>query len=419
MTDKVGLSLLERFAQVKDQINMNTARLNEEVYSSNHKGTNQKSADATSIFERLSYFRELINLKEDENANYDIILREFFNFFEGQFSNIYNFKNPNPLLEIIHKVEQVLIENESVLLDKNNLNSGTNKKQVLTKISELFSQAEDSLKLDEEKENENMSRLKDFSYLVKTFARNNLIDLSELKLLDENTHASQRKAERSYKNREKLLSSVYLKKSKSQFGEEDKITPIDEEGNSIDNDDLFNVDDNSHNKGQKLVLINFLQIYLVKEGGIFSESYISKYDHTMLYSYRKYRYYEIKLSLLREESIEKISEYIETVTSLFVKYIIAYKREHECENYKDKEHNNKLVKLIFCGYGKKQSSVKSGLVDLLSDKVYHDCMIKISHFSNIFDCMKGTLRKCLTKGVYVYHSNLSQNLYKKLLKKTI
>ena len=198
------------------------------------------------------------------------------------------------------------------------------------------------------------------------------------------------------KRRKQLLSTAYIKKSQSKFGENDVVIPV---GNLKD----------SKLKNRKMILRNFLQIYLIKENEIFSESYFSKYDHTVLYKYRKYKFYQIKLCFSILEPKEKIESHLKFVKGLFEKFLLLTKI---------KPAGNFLTYII-CGVGKNQSLMKRSMIKYINNYITNDCLIKISLFSNLFDCVGSKLSQCLEHGSFDYESstNFEESLIKKIFAK--
>jgi hypothetical protein len=118
------------------------------------------------------------------------------------------------------------------------------------------------------------------------------------------------------------------------------------------------------------------------------------------------------------EAFEDISSHINFLKSLFNKYLIIYKPT-ECRNF---------IKVSICGVGKRQLMVQKSIAKLINSKVKKDCLIKISMYSNLFDCMEESMKKILEtdKQVseyhhfskeHVFHSNIEEEMMNKILRR--
>ena len=216
------------------------------------------------------------------------------------------------------------------------------------------------------------------------------------------SNLSNKKIEKVANGKDILLDTAYMKKTKSRYGMDDEIV-IDEDFTTKNNEEYNKI----MKKNKKLFLRNFLQIFLMKDDGIFSESFFSKIDKSLLNSYKKFKFYEIKFYFSIEESFRDMSTYLENLRKLLPRYIMLYKELHK----------SRFIKITICGVGKKQSLMKRQLINILSGDVKLDCLFKISLFSNIFDCMTDSLKKISQKKNYFFYTNFTNNMLTKIIKK--
>lgn len=361
------------------------------------------------ITNKINHYIELLNFQDDLNSNFEGLLKDFFHFFEEQFIHIFHFKDLSGIKELLDSLEKLLNELTQNQFDQEKV------KEILNKMSNFFKILEEC-NLDSNNNNQQIDKLKYFCARVKNFVLqkhsnedlNNLFKKEEVCFHKETNNFSffkETKPKKSEFRRKRLLETAFIKKSKSQFGEDDTIIENKNNDEGIKTNELLI----SHNKkkGKKLFLRNFLQVYLVKENGIFCESYFSKYDHVVLFSYRKLRFYEVKVCFSNNETFENIQKYLFTIKDLFSKYIMIF-------NSSPKKN---IAKVYISGFGKKQSFFKNKLMHLINHEIKDDCLIKISYFSNLFDAVSFSIKKFLNNPNFEITTNFSNELLKKTLNK--
>jgi hypothetical protein len=357
------------------------------------------------ISEKLNHFRHIIQRKEVEKINFEENSKLFFDFFEQKFTEFYTFKDISEIKEKINFIENCIQNNKHILFEKNS----PDKNRLLTSLNDLFLKFEENFthKINQDEDKQSIEKLKNVSTVIKNYAKlkvgkdGNFTMENDIQLKSNLLQITNRTA----KKRNKLLESVYIQKSRNRtsIGEDDEIIQT-----NIKESDKKKY---KPTKNRKLLLKNFLQIYVVKEGDILSQSFYSKYDRTVLYSYRHYKFYEIKICLSNQESVEDITEYLSYIkTNLIPKYLIVF-RTKQMGNF---------TKISISGVGNKQSTVRKGINTLITGIIKRDCLIKCSLFSNVFDCISGSIKRCFNPHYsekYCYHYNFEPGLMKKLMKK--
>jgi len=220
---------------------------------------------------------------------------------------------------------------------------------------------------------------------------------------DNNYHSNfsrlaRNKLKNSERKRMRLLETVKIKKSRKRYGEGDLLSTDKKLNNSEKFKDAYYGGKNSElkkivEKSKKIFLRNFLQIYLIKENGLFSESYFSKVDRNCLSAYKNFKYYEVKIYFSISEETSDIERYILKIRKLFTCHIMTYKTI----DY-NPQKKIRFLKISISGVGKKQSLMKRSLINFMSEEVKLNCLIKISLFSNVFDCMTKSLNEKLKRG---------------------
>lgn len=442
--NKNCLGLLEKFRLqqeiLKQNENIKSIYSYPNIELISNKPTQYFDLKKEEIFDKLYYYRDRIEQKDDEIFEFEQSKKEFFEFFEDQFKEIYMAKDLSESKTCIAELENLLFSNEKI--KENFINKKMRLKdqiKFMNKIKRLMKFLEGELKFETQKENRTIENLQIFSTKIKNMAIN-LDDMSESEkenICDQNLpskiklswHAHEiegknihfqtnKKKKRTNKIREKLLSTAYIKKSKSIYGEYDLLfspEAEDHENKSINinsnlNFQTINPSDNQiKNRNSKLLLRNFLQIFLVKQNEIFSKYFYSKYDPSVLYEYRKFKFYEIKFCISLTEDYNDNSSHLKFLKSLFNKYLMIYNKT-ECNNF---------IKITICGVGKRQSVIQKSITKLINSQIKTNCLIKISMFSNILDCMKGNIKKIMDSAIkdsYIYHSNFNMHIFKKILK---
>lgn len=354
------------------------------------------------ILNKFNYFQQLINFKDELNKSYVFEVQTFLDFFMNLFNKIYKTINLQEIKECFSRLENLICEN--------NLE---NHEQKLSTVYNYFNflqlnlsshyKYDQILNMDSilENLNEFMQKIKNYvlctdNILTLNFPINLMQGDNEIKLLNSK---SLLKSER----KEKLLDTIYIKKSKTNYADDELLQQKDLELNIFESPKHKKI----REKSEKLFLRNFMQIYFVKENGIFSESYFSKCNKKLLHEYKKFRFYEIKFFFSIQENFNDIQKYIQTCRKLLLKYIILYK---------DEKHKN-FIKIVISGYGRRQNLVKRKLINFISNEVLKDCLIKICMYSNIFDSMSSSLKTFYRKKNYYFYSNFSEKLFKKIIKK--
>jgi hypothetical protein len=447
-----GLGLLEKFGRAQQEVFKQIDSITSLDYSYQNldpcspRFSSNIHGKKEEIYDKLNYYRDWVEQKDDELFQFEQNKHEFFEFFENQFNEIYKVKDLSESHSCIAELENLLFSDEKIkekFIEKKM--TLRDKKNFMDKIKTLMKFLERDLKFDRQKENRAIEKLQNFSKKIREMTKN-LDDTTESKKENLNYEnlpterkfsghghgpgtteknvkfQTNKKKKRTNRRREQLLSTAYLKKSKSAYGEDDYLfSPEPEE--QIKETNNINITNNLNSNLQplqvenqikitktKLLLRNFLQIYLVKQNEIFSKYFYSKYDHSVLYEYRKFKFYEIKFCISLSEDFSDISNHIEFLKSLFNKYLMIYNKT-ECSNF---------LKISICGVGKRQSVIQKSITKLINTQVKKDCLIKISMFSNIFNCMEGNVKKIrnpVVKDNYVFHSNMCEQMFKKILNK--
>jgi hypothetical protein len=356
----------------------------------------------TEIENKINCYKQAINFKEELNKTFFSEIQIFVEFFMNIFNKHLTDINDQFLIkESFSNIENLILRNYS-LLEKNDLES----RELFLLLNDLFLNLEEKLKSFELKFDfshiiDKINELK--SYVLKSEIINeemNNINTDQIPEFSKISEIHEGKNLKTSRKKDILLSTVRIKRSTSRYGEDDELifrrsSTTKPEYNKI------------MAKSRKLFLRNFLQIFLMKDNGIFSESHFSKIDKSLLNSYKKYRFYEIKFYFSVEECFKDIAYYIEILRKLFPRYIMIYKNNHKM----------KFLKITLCGVGKRQTLMKRKLINFMSGDVKQDCLFKISLFSNIFDCLTDSVQKLKSQKNYFFYTNFANGVLAKIIKK--
>jgi hypothetical protein len=342
--------------------------------------------------EKIHTFEEIMQKEEEVNSNRHEYINSFFEYMEDVFGELYHFVD---LTEIKTKLKEL-----EGLLNSGDYEDSQYYDSIADRLREL--QGEIKTLCVDRTEGEinmpnmpnaanNINRLKSFTYQVKCFSDKMISE--QAKVGGDNVPMSHKKLLYSEKRIQELQSAVYVDRSKQK-----------EEGIRILESDVLLSEKKNYKvtKYKKFLAKNFLQIFYIKEGGIFSNSYFSNCDIEAFSSYKKYNFYKVKLCLSKTESITGIKTHTEYVKTLFNKHMLFY-----IEN-----PNKKFIKLIICGSGKKQNILKASLKRYLRNDIKYDSLIKISCFTNIYSAVVPSLQKY---GLNNHSTNISDTLYNKLI----
>lgn len=354
----------------------------------------------TEMENKLNYYRQAINFKEELNITYfseiQIFVEFFINFFNKHITEI----NDQFLIkESFSNIENLILRNYS-LLEKNDLES----RELFLILNDLFNSLEENLKCFDLKFDcsqiiDKINELKSFGIKSEIFdeGEKNSDKMLESRKIFEIPEENFLKTN---KKNDILLSTVRIKRSTSRYGEDDELILHHSSTTKPEYNTIMA-------KSRKLFLRNFLQIFLMKDNGIFSESNFSKIDKNLLNSYKKYKFYEMKFYFSLEECFKNISNYIEIIRKLFPRYIMIYK----------KNNKKKFLKITICGIGKRQTLMKRKLINFMSGDVKQDCLFKISLYSNIFDCLTQSIEKLKSNKNYYFYTNFANGVLTKIIKK--
>jgi hypothetical protein len=301
-----------------------------------------------------STFEEIMQKEDEINYNRQSMVDNFFEFMENKFCGLFHYID---VTEIKQKLKD--IENLINMADKDSLYFDhiiENLKELKNEISALCT---------EKTTKENLTVLKNFTYGLKCFSEKLLSGDSSNK----NIPMSHKKILFSEKRSQELqnlnLGEIFVKPSK------------------------------------RIMTENFLQIFFIKENGIFSNSYIS--NCTIDKTYKRFNFYKVKICISKTESMGMIKSHIEFIKKLFNRFILFY-----IEN-----PNKKFIKLIICGSGLDQRIIKNSLKNFLKENLKNDSLIKINFYTNIYSSILPSLRKYNSSTFY--HSELTNSLYNKLI----
>jgi hypothetical protein len=361
------ISIMDKFAQMRKAVQTNI----------------EQEPPANNIPETLSY-DQLLEKEEEISSTRHSYIDNFFEYMENKFAEMYEYIDIAEMRETLKEIESFINSHKTIT---------SYEEEIIEKLKALRDEI-NSIHM-EKTSQDNINELKLFTYKVKCFTdkiiqqqtntipndNNNNMPISHKKLLFSERRANE------------LQSAVYVDRSKNK----------DDEVKIIQND-LFLSDEKRFKKTEfkKFLAENFLQIFYVKEKGIFSSSYISNCKVDAFKSYKKYNFYKIKLYVSKNESIDSLKGHLNFMTGLFDKFIIFY-----FEN-----RNKKFIKLVICGKGKKQNIVKNSLKKYLRNNFEYDTLIKLSMFTNIYSSILPSLRKYEHCN---YSTNLSNTLYNKLI----
>jgi hypothetical protein len=358
------LNLLDKFKQIQSR---------EFLITSDEES--QITQKTLKILAKLNEVRIKITETECNLNERDKLIQNFYSKFEKHFSGIYNFRDVNLVKDYLIKAEELILsKGETIFEDEKTLENLSNFFIFLGQDSNIncFSN---------KKQNETVLKLISFS--------NSIINKAEENSLYQNNNSHNTTQISPIKN-----STAKKNKNQSKL----KETFFSE-------------------KKKKVLLRNFLQIILSVEGGMFSEAYHSKFDKRVLYSYRRFKFYEIKLSFKFNNdegnflNIPKIKDVFSALVKNFSSYIILYK---QFDN-----HDEKIsLKFIISGIGGvNQSKIRRNLLLFLKENLLQvDCLINVNLFSTIEDCLSRSFHKIKDEN-YIYHSNLDKHIIVQILSK--
>lgn len=399
----ISLNLLNKFESVREPKKIDFELLQE--FNPKHNNvTNEELLNE--IQNKVISYKQRVTFAEEMNNTYISEVQNFLNYFAIVFEKIYPHHNLNQLKNSFATVENLVNMNMDLLYSSIKDGSTTaripdtilqRKEAFLISLTSYFQILNDNVKFEKDrsiidKMGRFIEQLKDYvllSDINNNFPKNlvkdeNLITES-LNNIGELTATKNKKAD---KRRDQLNQTVYLNKTKSV-----QTNHIDEEKHK-----------HLIEKTERLFLRNFLQIYLVKENGIFSESSFSRCGKNGLESYKKYNFYEVKFYISLGEDIKDIKVYINQTRALFSKYIVLYKHQED----------KNFIKLVFSGIGKRQSVMKRNIINFMSGIVKKDCLFKISLFSNIYDCISANLTRYKNNHHYFMYSRFPGSLLRKI-----
>jgi hypothetical protein len=456
----ISQNLLTKFEDVKDSQNVNLQEIFDKMNESGNKMDIEEKMTQeelyTEILNNINKYKQVINFQEEMNKIFISEVHEFLNFFMNFFNQITQTNEGDEtsglqrVKESFSRVEQLV--NSKINLFESEKNTTEEKEAFMQILNNFFDFLNENLCGEQDDkplvDSNTEVKLTEFIEEIKNFVEdlNMNEDFNNTEEVDyyEMECFSNKKNKREDRRRDKLLDTVFMKKSKAKFGEDDEIAKQIEELDLNDKQKrIYNHKSKIYRKvvakTKKLFLRNFLQIFFVKENGIFSESYFSKVDKNLLSSYKKFRFYKIKFYFKTEETFDDIKKYIEFIRKLFSCHILTYKYniidnlntgsyiDNNLTNSNSTNNTTKrskmFIKVTISGVGKKQTLMKRLLINFLSADVKHDCLFKISLYSNIFDCMASNLKKFLNKSDeansdYFYYTNISDNLMKKIISKS-
>jgi hypothetical protein len=344
------------------------------------KSIQNNIADVRIQSPKVYTFEEIMQKEEEMNSRRHEYINDFFEYMEDLFGEVYDFVD---LSEIKAKLKDI----EGLLNPKNRDSSYYD--NIIKNLKEL--QEEIKGLSSEKTTRDGVNKLKSLTYQLKCYSDKILFEQFHKDRI--NVPMSHKKLLYSERRIQELQSAIYIDRSKQK-----------EEGLKIIESDIPLTDRKRYKvtKYKKFLAKNFLQVFYIKENGIFANSYFSNCDINAFSSYKKYKFYKVKFCLSKTDSTNSIKNHIEYVKTLFSKFILFY-----IEN-----PNKKFIKTVICGIGKKQNIMKASLKKYLRNDIKNDSLIKISCFTNIYSSIIPSLKKYNNN----YHStNLSENLYNKLI----
>jgi hypothetical protein len=150
-------------------------------------------------------------------------------------------------------------------------------------------------------------------------------------------------------------------------------------------------------KNKQLYLASFQQLYLIKENGILSQTYFSKFDNNF-----SSNFCEIVCYFNIRERFSDVKAYIQSVRKWYRRFVILYRQDF----------NKSFTKVIVSGVTLKQAKKK--LVKFVMNDVRENCLVKFSNFSRLKMCFDTVVSK-LKKGYYYFSTNFAQEKFISLL----
>jgi hypothetical protein len=388
--DEITQNLLEKFEKVREkkEIDLNQLPIIH-VKENRHDVLNE-------IKNKINFYKQRVNYIEGCNNIFENKVKSFINYFQNIFDN---FKREDEIgllkaRNCYSEMEKLIYEE---VLVKNNFSLFTFER-LLEKINQIHENMENF------NDHGKKDKIASFIENLENFAEKE-INNEEPKFLDNGLNFSNKKISiyNTYENNsksQKLSETVYLKKSKSACAERDIIY-------QYNNETLVN---KIRKKSNQLFLRNFVIFYLIKENGIFSETYFSNFKLNYLTTrYKNFKFYSIKFCFSKFETNDNLKKYIFQCKNLFSKYVMINKEKI----------NNDFIKICISGIGKKQSVMKRKLINLLSEEINFDCIFKISLFSNVFDVLRKSLEKICFDKNYIFHTNFTRSQLKNIINKII
>lgn len=319
---------------------------------------NSFDSTKTKLINRLETLNVSVNKKEEEINNLENIKREFFSFFENKLNEIYRVKDLTESRKLLKDFEDFVSETQNDFITGEM--SFREKNNFLNKVDEFIKILGRQLDYNFDKENANIETLQEFSENVRRLSNSNIKE----DIFEEENFFSE-------KMTEKLTQLTSARKE-------------------------------SPSRKDKQIIIK--KIYYVKENGIFSQYSISKSNVKA----EKYRFYEVKFCISNEEDVDNIKGAIEKLKKLFKKFIIVYKPDL----------GRNFVTVYLSGIGLKQDSMKKKIFNIIKS-IDKSCLIKLSLFSNIYDCLRTNIMKVVninSSNFYFHHSNYSEKFIENTLK---
>ena len=388
-SDKTTKNLMSEFNNIDNNNNDLNDFTNIDILSISNISALQLDQISNQIFNKFNYYKQLLNFKEEVNYEFHLNCQNFLKNIEKMILEIFKYNDTTLIKNSIIRIESLINQNHEKFedlkgtlaianKDKEEYFTQSNEKRLkvndyvnfLKTLSSLFSFLEKNFKLDIDEEKKNLEKVNTFLQILCDFSfklYGNLENLDNLKIHKLFPNINQFNTQ---------LLNDHIESSHSQVMSPKIHYPME-----------------TKNKIKRIYQQNFFQFYFVKEDGFYFKNYSSKGES--LKCSRKYKYYEIKFKLSKEENSYNINSYIKSILELFSKYIIAFKEDSK---------NNQFTKVIITGISICQNLIRKKLTRILQH-VKKDCLIKISIFSSISRCFKNTYKKCYDEKTYSYFVN--------------
>lgn len=172
--------------------------------------------------------------------------------------------------------------------------------------------------------------------------------------------------------------------------------------NYFDKKNFLSSDYSFNDKQNKKIIY---EIIMLKHCGDFSETYYDSGYHEgeVDGKRKKLKFLKLKIYLTKKESYAIIKETIDKNIDMFKRYLITFKQD-------SKECDSQFIKIIFCGICLKHKKIKQNLLNLLTEKIQNNAVIKLIYYHTLKESLDKTIKKLKNKQNFIYYtSNFPQN----------